>query len=154
MNAVVMCGGLGSRMLPLSEKTPKPMLRVMNRPVLDYLLKKLARDGFTDIYLTLGYRAEEIASYVENRDYGVNVVCRREEKPLGTAGGVKNALKDAPGDFLVISGDNLIETATNSIRKVTRNMKAEQAADQLKSAQGAEASAKSAVNLTKGGAEA
>ena len=40
MNAVVMCGGLGSRMLPLSEKTPKPMLRVMNRPVLDYLLKK------------------------------------------------------------------------------------------------------------------
>ena len=117
MNAVVMCGGLGSRMLPLSEKTPKPMLRVMNRPVLDYLLKKLARDGFTDIYLTLGYRAEEIVSYLENRDYGVNVVCRREEKPLGTAGGVKNALKDVPGDFLVISGDNLIDFPLDALRE-------------------------------------
>ncbi len=117
MNAVVMCGGLGSRMLPLSEKTPKPMLRVLNRPVLDFLLKKLAGEGFTDIYLTLGYRAEEIISFLEGRDYGARIVCRTEEKPLGTAGGVKNALQDAPGDFLVLSGDNLFDFSLDALRE-------------------------------------
>ena len=117
MNAVVMCGGLGSRMLPLSEKTPKPMLRVVNRPVLDFLLKKLVRDGFSSIYLSLGYRAEEIVSYVEGRDYGARIVCCPEEKPLGTAGGVKHALREAPGDFLVLSGDNIIDFPLDRLRE-------------------------------------
>ena len=117
MNAVVMCGGMGSRMLPLSEKTPKPMLRVVNRPVLDYILKKLASEGFTDIYLSLGYRAEEIVAFTEDRDYGARVVCCPEEQPLGTAGGVKNALKDAPGDFLVLSGDNIFDFPLDRLRE-------------------------------------
>ncbi|MBQ6065232.1 MAG: NTP transferase domain-containing protein [Clostridia bacterium] len=117
MNAVVMCGGLGSRMLPLCEKTPKPMLRVVNRPVIDYLLKKLAKEGFGDIYLSLGYKAEEIVSYVEARDYGARIVFCPEEKPLGTAGGVKNALKNAPGDFLVISGDNIVDFDLDRLRE-------------------------------------
>lgn len=117
MNAVVMCGGLGSRMLPLSEKTPKPMLRAANRPVLDFILKKLVSDGFPDIFLSLGYRAEEIISYVEGRDYGARIVCCPEDKPLGTAGGVKNALKGAPGDFLVLSGDNIIDFPLDRLRE-------------------------------------
>lgn len=117
MNVVVMCGGVGSRMLPLSEKTPKPMLRAANRPVLDFILKKLAADGFTDIFLSLGYRAEEIASFVESRDYGVRIVCCPEDRPLGTAGGVKNALKEAPGDFLVLSGDNIIDFPLDRLRE-------------------------------------
>ena len=117
MNAVVMCGGMGSRMLPLSEKTPKPMLRVANRPVLDHILKKLVSDGFSEIYLSLGYRAEEIVSWVEERDFGANVVCCPEEQPLGTAGGVKNALKNAPGDFLVISGDNIVDFPLDRLRE-------------------------------------
>ena len=117
MNAVVMCGGMGSRMLPLSEKTPKPMLRVLNRPVLDFIIKKLVRDGFSDVYLSLGYRAQEIISYVEERDYGARIVCCPEEKPLGTAGGVKNALRDAPGDFLVLSGDSIIDFPLDRLRE-------------------------------------
>ncbi len=117
MKAVVMCGGLGSRMLPLSEKTPKPMLRVLNRPVLDLILRKLIREGFREIVLTLGYRAEEIVSWLENSRYDADVTFATEEKPLGTAGGVKNALKDAPDDFLVLSGDNLFDFDLERLRE-------------------------------------
>ena len=104
-------------MLPLSEKTPKPLLRVANRPVLDHILQKLSADGFSDIYLSLGYRAEEIVAFLEDRDYGARIVCCTEEQPLGTAGGVKNALKDAPGDFLVLSGDNIIDFPLDRLRE-------------------------------------
>ena len=112
-----MCGGLGSRMLPLSEKTPKPMLRVLNRPVLDLIVQKLIRDGFREIVLTLGYRAEEIVAYMETRRYDAEIAFCTEEKPLGTAGGVKNALKDAPDDFLVLSGDNLFDFDLDRLRE-------------------------------------
>ena len=112
-----MCGGMGSRMLPLSEKTPKPMLKVLNRPVLDLIIQKLIRDGFREIVLTLGYRAEEIVAWLETRRYDAGVSFCTEEKPLGTAGGVKNALKDAPDDFLVLSGDNLFDFDLDRLRE-------------------------------------
>ena len=117
MTAVVMCGGLGSRMLPLSEKTPKPMLKTVNRPVIDIIIDKLIRDGFREIVLTLGYKADEIAAYVEERQYDAEVRCCAEDRPLGTAGGVKHALKDSTDDFLVLSGDNVFDFDLDSLRE-------------------------------------
>ena len=117
MRAVVMCGGRGTRMLPLSEKTPKPMLRTVNRPLIDLIIRKLIREGFTDICLTLGYKAEEIVPFVESQRYEAQIRFATEEKPLGTAGGVRNALRDGAEDFLVLSGDNLFDFDLDKLRE-------------------------------------
>lgn len=109
MKAVVMCGGSGSRLRPLTETEPKPLVRLMNRPVLDIILEKLAECGFGNVMLSLGYKAQEIISHCEMTDCGVRTEYREETKPLGTAGGVKNCLGKTDGDVLVLSGDNIFD---------------------------------------------
>ncbi|MEJ5197385.1 MAG: mannose-1-phosphate guanyltransferase [Anaerolineae bacterium] len=112
MKAVVMAGGEGSRLRPLTLERPKPMLPVVNRPVLGHILYLLKQHGIVDIVMTLQYLAAQIQDYFgDGRAFGVHIEYVVEESPLGTAGSVKNAQsrlsKDEP--FLVISGDALTD---------------------------------------------
>lgn len=111
MKAVVMAGGEGSRLRPLTLVRPKPMLPVVNRPVLSHILELLKKHGFTDVVMTLQYLAGQIQDYYgDGKSLGMNIEYVIEESPLGTAGSVKNAeplLDDAP--VLVISGDALTD---------------------------------------------
>ena len=109
MKAVVMCGGLGTRMYPITDLLPKPLLKLAGRPILDILIEKSEVAGADTVYLTLGYRAKQIMDYVESRHYGVPVVAVTENVPLGTAGGVRNAVGDTEDDILVVSGDNIFD---------------------------------------------
>ena len=106
MNAVILCGGFGKRLAPLTDNLPKPMLSVANRPMLDYTFAQLNRYGITDVTLTLAYMPKKITDWVQGykeftRHYSV------EEIPLGTAGGVKNASRHLDDVFVVVSGDGL-----------------------------------------------
>ncbi len=111
MKAVVMAGGEGSRLRPLTLVRPKPMLPVVNRPVLSHILELLRRHGFTDVVMTLQYLAGQIQDYYgDGKSWGLNIRYVIEEAPLGTAGSVRNAdflFKDEP--ILVISGDALTD---------------------------------------------
>lgn len=109
MKAVIMCGGLGTRLKPLTESQPKPMLKLLNRPVIDIVIEKLIDSGIKEIYVSLGYMADELTEYCEGRKYNADIVFREEKRPLGTAGGVKNCIPDTDDDILVVSGDNVFD---------------------------------------------
>lgn len=110
MKAVVMAGGEGTRLRPLTINRPKPMVSLVDRPVIQHILELLKLHGITDIIITVQYLANAIQDYYgDGSQYGVNITYSLEEVPLGTAGSVKNAehLLDEP--FLVISGDALTD---------------------------------------------
>ncbi len=109
MKAVIMCGGLGTRLRPLTESHPKPMLKLLNRPVIDIVIEKLIDSGIKEIYVSSGYMADELTAYCESREYGADIIFREEKKPLGTAGGVKNCISETDDDILIVSGDNVFD---------------------------------------------
>lgn len=110
MKAIIMAGGEGSRLRPLTCGRPKPMVPVLNRPIMSHIVELLKEHGFANIGVTLQYQPEVIKDYFGNgAEYGVNLRYFVEETPLGTAGSVKNAGGFLDQTFLVISGDALTD---------------------------------------------
>lgn len=108
---MVLAAGLGTRLRPLTDLISKPMAPIVNRPVMEHIIRLLAKHNFTDIVCNLHWYPDEIRNYfIEGSRWGVNIVYSYEKKLLGTAGGVKN-VEDFFGDnaFLVISGDALTD---------------------------------------------
>lgn len=117
MRAVIMCGGIGSRLRPLTESVPKPLIKLLNVPVLKQIIMKLINSGIKDIYLSLGYMAADIISYCESQNFNASLHYFTEDKPLGTAGGVKNCIKSSNEPVLVLSGDNIFGFDLREIEK-------------------------------------
>ncbi len=112
MKAVVMAGGEGSRLRPLTIGRPKPMVPVVNKPVMAHILDLLKRNGITEVIVTVQYLADMIQDFFGNgQGLGMHIEYAVEEVPLGTAGSVKNAEPFLPKDepFLIISGDALTD---------------------------------------------
>lgn len=109
LSAVIMAGGKGSRLYPLTEKTPKPLLPINNIPNIVKILGEVSRLGIKRAVVSTGYLGEKMQKEVGSSVYDVDVKYAHEEKALGSAGGVKNASKLAEGDLLVISGDAVFE---------------------------------------------
>lgn len=124
MKAVVMCGGTGSRMRPITELIPKPLLPLGDKTILDIILETLKKNHVQTVYLTLGYRGKDIEKHIRNRDYGMDIYPVYEDKPLGTAGGVKNAVGEINEDVLVVSGDNLFSYNLQAVLQEHRNKNA------------------------------
>jgi mannose-1-phosphate guanylyltransferase / phosphomannomutase len=119
VKAVVMAGGEGTRLRPMTASQPKPMLPVVNRPIMEHVLRLLKRHGFTDTVVTVQFLASLVRSYFgDGEDFGMSLQYANEEAPLGTAGSVRNAadaLTDDP--FLVISGDALTDLDLSALVK-------------------------------------
>ncbi|MGE5422231.1 MAG: sugar phosphate nucleotidyltransferase [Ignavibacteriales bacterium] len=110
MKAVVMAGGEGTRLRPLTCKIPKPMVPVMDKPVMEYGLELLKKHGINDVAVTLQYLPDVVENYFgDGQDRGMNIRYFVEESPLGTAGSVKNAESFLNEPFIVISGDALTD---------------------------------------------
>jgi mannose-1-phosphate guanylyltransferase/phosphomannomutase len=111
VKAVVMAGGEGTRLRPMTANQPKPMLPVVNRPIMEHVLRLLRKHGLTETVVTVQFLASIVRNYFgDGEDFGMSLQYATEETPLGTAGSVKNAedaLRDEP--FLVISGDALTD---------------------------------------------
>ena len=107
MKAIILAGGEGRRLRPVTGETPKPLCPLLGRPVMEHILRLLARQGFTEVCAAVKYRAEEIeAAFGDGSALGLTLSYRVEKEPLGTAGGVKNCMDwVGDGDFLVVSGD-------------------------------------------------
>ena len=110
MKAVIMAGGEGTRLRPLTCNCPKPMVPVVNKPVMEHIVKLLKKHDFSDIAVTLQYMPEMIRDYFDDGgEYDVNLRYFVEQEPLGTAGSVKNAEGFLDDTFIVISGDALTD---------------------------------------------
>lgn len=114
MNAVILAGGFGSRLQPLTDTVPKPLLPVANAPMIDYSLAHLAALGIRDVVLTLGYKAEQIIEWMTGYRSLVSHFLI-EDAPLGTAGGVKAAQNLLDDCFIVLSGDALENVDFNAM---------------------------------------
>src|SRR3989442_368152 len=111
MKAMLLAAGLGTRLRPLTYEVPKPMVPVLGRPVMEHILRLLARHGFDDVIANLHYFPEQIEGRFGDRSqWGVRLRFSQEPELLGTAGGVRN-VRDHFGDetFLIISGDALTD---------------------------------------------
>ncbi len=126
MKACIMCGGEGTRLRPLTFERPKPSIPILNKPSVVHLIEHLAKEGFNDIVITLGYMAEKIEEQLgDGRIYGVHINYVYEHKKLGTAGGVKNAEKYLKGEtFLVLGGDHVLNLNLRELYRFHERMNA------------------------------
>jgi len=107
---LIMAGGFGKRMMPLTENVPKPMLKVGGKPVLEHIILKAKEQGFVNFIISLHYLGDVIKDYfAEGGEFGVSIKYIHEKQPLGTAGAL-SLLSDIPSKpFIVINGDILTD---------------------------------------------
>jgi mannose-1-phosphate guanylyltransferase / phosphomannomutase len=111
MRAVLMAGGSGTRLRPLTCDLPKPMVPILNRPIAEHIINLLRRHNITEVVATLHYLPDSLRDYFQDgSDFGVQMTYAVEEdQPLGTAGCVKNIAELLDETFLVISGDSITD---------------------------------------------
>lgn len=109
MNAVILAGGEGSRLRPITCKMPKPLAPVVAQPVMAHILKLLSQHGVRDAVVTTHYLSGMIREYFQDEYANIRLRYYEEEHPMGTAGSVKAAENFIDGDFLVISGDAICD---------------------------------------------
>jgi len=125
MKAVVMAGGFGTRLRPLTEKLPKPMAYVANRPMMEHVVRLLAKEGIRDLEVLLHFYPEKITSYFgDGSRWGVRINYIGAEADYGTAGAVKNAEELLDSTFLVISADIITDFDLSKAFEFHRDRKA------------------------------
>ncbi|RLA46107.1 MAG: nucleotidyltransferase family protein [Gammaproteobacteria bacterium] len=111
MKAMILAAGVGERMRPLTDHTPKPLLRVGDIPLIEHHIRHLGQAGFTELVINVSHLAQQIIDHCgDGRRWGVSIAYSSEEQPLETAGGILNAMA-LLGDeaFLVVNGDIWID---------------------------------------------
>jgi mannose-1-phosphate guanylyltransferase/phosphomannomutase len=125
VKAVILAGGEGTRLRPLTSNTPKPMMTLANKPMMEHIVNLLALHGFDDIVVTVAFLANQIRDYFgDGSDFGVRMRYATEDTPLGTAGSVRNASAELDDSFLVISGDVLTDLDLTKFVKAHRDASA------------------------------
>jgi len=124
--AVLLVGGLGTRLRPLTNDRPKSIVPVLNRPVLEHTIVYLKQYGIKDIIITLNYLPEVIEDYFgDGSKFGVNLAYFMEKEPRGTAGAVKNAESYLDSSFFVLNGDIFTDLDLDEMYAFHRKRKAQ-----------------------------
>ncbi len=124
MKAIILAGGLGTRLRPLTYKTPKALLPFQGRTLTEQVLDVLKKSNITDIYLSIGYMADKIKDYFgDGSKFGVKITYVEEKEPLGTAGPL-NLLKKLESSFVMLNGDNLFNADFNKMLEFHKKNKA------------------------------
>ena len=117
MKAMILAAGLGARLRPLTDRTPKPMLKIAGKPLLEYHIKRLSAAGITEIVINISWLADQIEDYFsDGSDFGVTIIWSREQSPLETGGGIFNALPAlGPAPVVLFWGDILAGFAMGGV---------------------------------------
>ena len=114
MEAVIMAGGKGTRLQSVAKDIPKPMIKILGKPLLEYQIDSLRESGIDNIILIIGYLGNIIQEYfADGTKFGVNIQYIIEEKPLGTAGALYYLKEKIQGDFVFVFGDLLLDIDWN-----------------------------------------
>lgn len=125
MKAVILAGGLGTRLRPYTLFVPKGMLPLGSKPVLEHIIEWLSKNGITDIVLCVGYLSKVISDYFSNgRELGVKISYVKSSRPMGTAGQLKSAQKLLDESFICVYGDVILK---NNLRKMISYHKSKKA---------------------------
>ena len=126
MKGIIIAGGLGTRLRPLTYQRPKPLVPVANRPFLEYQVAHLKRHGIDDIVFATNYMADAIESHFgDGSRFGVRMRCALEDKPLGTGGAIGNAARFFPGEAVaVFNGDILTDLDISAVLTFHREKRA------------------------------
>jgi glucose-1-phosphate thymidylyltransferase len=108
-DAVILAGGEGKRLRPLTENRPKPMLPAANRPILEYVFDALLASGITTLHVVVGYQRERVQDYFGATYRGVPIRYHRQSKQLGSGHALQQVAGDVPDQFLAVNGDQLTE---------------------------------------------
>ncbi len=106
MKAIILAGGRGKRLRPITDYVPKPLIPIKNIPIIEWQIKYLKKFGISEVIICSGYKTEMIENYLNNNKLGIKITFSIENKPLGTGGAIKKAgkkIKDK--SFIVINGD-------------------------------------------------
>ncbi len=123
LKAVVLAGGKGTRLRPLTFTKPKPLLPLAGEPAIARLIRKLSHEGIDEIILTTNYFANRLRTALgDGSKYGLPIHHVEEESPLGTAGSVKNSESLIDETFVVVQGDNQFEFHLNDVVQLHRKL--------------------------------
>ncbi|HEC2816432.1 D-glycero-D-manno-heptose 1-phosphate guanosyltransferase [Campylobacter jejuni] len=107
MQAIILCGGLGTRLKSVIKNIPKPMAPINDKPFLEFILEYLKKQGVKEIILAVSYKYEVIQEYFKDEFLGIKIKYSIEKEPLGTGGAIKEALKFIKNETYVLNGDTL-----------------------------------------------
>ena len=108
MKAIILAGGRGKRLRPITDYIPKPLIPIKNIPIIEWQIKYLKKFGISEVIICSGYKTEMIENYLKNKKLGIKITFSIENKPLGTGGAIKKAGKKIKDEsFLVINGDTI-----------------------------------------------
>ncbi|MBW2985478.1 nucleotidyltransferase family protein [Candidatus Woesearchaeota archaeon] len=125
MKAVILAGGKGTRLRPLTYETPKALLPVHGKTLTEHLFDLFKRHGITEVFLSIGYLGEKIKDYFKDgKEFGVDIKYLEENEPLGTAGPLKLAKNELTESFLVSNGDELKDINLDEMYKQHKKNKA------------------------------
>ena len=107
MKAIILAGGRGKRLRPITDKIPKPLILINNKPLIERTIKYLKKYGITKIIISSGYKSNLIEKFLKKKkNFGCKIIFSTEKTPLGTGGAIKKALKHVNEEsFLVLNGD-------------------------------------------------
>lgn len=125
MKAVILAGGLGTRLRPYTLFLPKPMLPVGHRPILEHILEWLKKNGFRDVVISTGYLGGTIEEHFGNgSEFGVRIEYARSKKPLGIAGQLRNAEGCLGDSFICLYGDAILNFDLRKLERFHREKNA------------------------------
>lgn len=125
MKAMVLCAGYGTRLRPLTENLPKPLIRIAGATLLRDTLLHLHSQGIEAVVVNGSWKAEMVKEYLESTQLPLDTAFQKEKEPLGTAGAVRKALPLLGDEFLVVYGDNLTRQPVQPLLKKHRELSAE-----------------------------
>jgi len=106
LKAIILAGGRGKRLRPITDYVPKPLIPIKNIPIIEWQIKYLKKFGVSEVIICSGYKTEMIENYLNNKKLGVKITFSIETTPLGTGGAIKKAGKKiSEKSFIVINGD-------------------------------------------------
>jgi len=119
MKGLILAGGRGKRLRPITDSVPKPLILINNRPLIHWSINYLKKFGINDIIICSGYRSKQIEKFLKGKnDFGCKIEFSVEKSPLGTGGSIKKAIKKIDDDsFIVINGDVITNIDLRKIKK-------------------------------------
>ena len=116
LDAILLAGGRGKRLRPVTDYVPKPLVPVGNVPLIEWQMRYLKRSGIQNAIVCTGYRSDMIENYMRAKDMGIGIKFSVEESPLGTGGAIRKAGELVTGEsFLVLNGDVLTSIDLNRV---------------------------------------